>query len=203
MIAALTFAVGLLLGVGVAYAWLRYRARRALSRTAPLKRIAFPFTGASLSEPALGAALRVAHAEGATLVPVYLALVPLDLALEVPLRAECEAALPLLEAIEHRAARASVAVDSRIERGRSVRHALGMLMQHERFERMVVAASADRHGDGLPAEDVAWLLTNAPFEVFVLRPARDVPFRHPLWLGPDPLSANGSSPAAADPLDLP
>ena len=116
----------------------------ALARSSPLRRIAFPFTGATLSDPALGAALRVAHAEGATLVPVYLALVPLDLALEVPLRAECEAALPLLEAIEHRAARAGVAVDSRIERGRSVRHALGMLMQHERFERMVVAAAADR-----------------------------------------------------------
>ena len=196
MIAALAFVLGAALAGGGVFAWLHHRSRQALARSSPLRRIAFPFTGATLSDPALSAALRVAHAERATLVPVYLALVPLDLPLEVPLRTECEAALPLLEAIEQRAARASVAVDSRIERGRSVRHALGMLMQHEKFERMVVAASADRSGDGLAAEDVAWLLTNAPFEVFVLRPARDVPFRHPLWLGHDPMASNGASPDA-------
>ena len=193
MIAALAFVLGAALAGGGVFAWLRYRSRRALARSSPLRRIAFPFTGATLSDSALGAALRVAHAERATLVPVYLALVPLDLPLEVPLRTECEAALPLLEAIEQRAARASVSVDSRIERGRSVRHALGMLMQHEKFERMVVAASAGRSGDGLSAEDVAWLLTNAPFEVFVLRPARDVPFRQPLWLGHDPSAPNGAN----------
>ncbi len=191
MIAAIAFVVVAVLAGGAVFAWSRHRERQALARSSPLRRIAFPFTGSTLSDPALSAALREAHAEHAPLVPVYLALVPLDLALEVPLRSECEAALPLLETIEHRAARAGVAVDSRIERGRSVRHALGMLMQHERFERMVVAASADRRGDGLAAEDVAWLLTNAPFEVFVLRPARDVPFRQPLWLGPDPGASNG------------
>jgi len=188
VIAALSFVLGAALAGGIVAALARHRSRQALARSSPVRRIAFPFTGAALSEPALVAALRVAHAEGATLVPVYLALVPLDVALEVPLRTECEAALPLLEAIEHRAARAGVAVDSRIERGRSVRHALGLLMEHERFERMVVPAAADRRGAGLPAEDVAWLLTNAPFEVVALRPARAVPFHHPLWLGPDPTS---------------
>ncbi len=198
MIAALALVLGLAVGGGVVFLVLHLRARRALARSNPLRRIAFPFTGTTLSEPALVAALRVAHAEHATLMPVYLALVPLDVALEVPLRAECETAIPLLEAIEQRAARASVAVDSRIERGRSVRHALGMLMQHERFDRMVVPAAADRRSDGLPAEDVAWLLTNAPFEVVALRPARDVPFRHPLWLGHDPMSANGAG-ADAEP----
>jgi len=201
VIAVLTFVLGAALAGGVVYALLRHRAHQALSRSSPLRRIAFPFTGNSLSEPALVAALRVAHAEGATLMPVYLALVPLDVALEVPLRTECEAAIPLLEAIELRAARAEVAVDSRIERGRSVRHALGLLMEHERFERMVVPAAADRRSNGLPAEDVAWLLTNAPFEVVALRPARDVPFRQPLWLKHDPTQVNGASTSvAADPV---
>jgi hypothetical protein len=180
------FVVGALLAGGVVFLIARQRTRRALARSSPVRRIAFPFTGAALSEPALVAALRMAHAEHATLVPIYLALVPLDVALDVPLRTECEAALPLLEAIEQRAARAGVAVDARIERGRSVRHALGLLMEHERFERMVVPAAADRRGAGLPAEDVAWLLTNAPFEVVALRPARRGPFRQPVWLGQDP-----------------
>ena len=170
----------------------RERGRRALRRSLPLHRIAFPFTGTKLSEPALLAALRVAHAENATLMPVYLALVSLDVPLDVPLRTECELALPLLEAIEQRAARAGVRVDSRIERGRSVRHALGLLMEHETFERMVVAAAADRSGDGIGADDVAWLITNAPAEVVALRAARNVPVPHPLWLGRDPTDGEGN-----------
>lgn len=183
--------VGVCVGALALFLVERERERRALRRALPLRRIAFPFTGHKLSEPALLAALRVAHAEGATLMPVYLALVPLDLPLDVPLRTECELALPLLEAIEQRAARAGVHVDSRIERGRSVRHALGLLMEHERFERMVVAAAADRSGDGIGADDVAWLITNAPAEVVALRPARDIPIPHPLWLGLDP-TADGN-----------
>jgi len=191
VIAALAFVVGAALASAIVLLVVRHRSRAALARSSPVRRIAFPFSGAALSEPALVAALRMAHAEGATLVPIYLALVPLDVALDVPLRSECEAALPLLEAIEHRAARAGIAVDARIERGRSVRHALGLLMEHERFERMVVPAAADRRSDGLPAEDVAWLLTSAPFEVVALRPARRAPFRQPLWLGPGPVSDGG------------
>ena len=104
-------------------------------------------------------------------MPVYLALVPLRLSVDVPLRSECDVALPLLDAIEQRAARAEVPVDSRIERGRTVRHALRELIAHERFERMVVAAGADSSGEGFTPEAVAWLLTNVPGEVIVLRAA--------------------------------
>jgi hypothetical protein len=144
-----------------------------------------------LSETALVVALRVARVEEATLVPVYLAMVPRDLPLDVPLRGECESALPLLEAIEHRAARAGVQVDSRIERGRSPRHALGQLIEHERFERMVVAAASQRNDDGFTAEDVAWLLNNAPSEVLVLRPARvGAPPREP---EPGPAEVRGAA----------
>ncbi|MFI5004931.1 MAG: hypothetical protein ACHQE6_07950 [Solirubrobacterales bacterium] len=161
------------LGVGFAAALglERRRRTRALHGSARVRRIAFPFTGEGLSEPALAAALRLARAEGATLMPVYLALVPLRLSVDVPLRSECDVALPLLDAIEQRAARAEVPVDSRIERGRTVRHALRELIAHERFERMVVAAGADSSGEGFTPEAVAWLLTNVPGEVIVLRTA--------------------------------
>jgi glycine/D-amino acid oxidase-like deaminating enzyme len=68
-----------------------------------------------------------------------------------------------------------VPVDARIERGRTVRHALRELAAHERFDRIVVAAGADSSGEGFTPEAVAWLLTNVPGEVIVLRPASAAP----------------------------
>jgi hypothetical protein len=167
--------VALAVGFGAALALERWRRERALEGRERVRRIAFPFTGEGLSERALAAALRLARAEGATLMPVYLALVPLRLSVDVPLRSECDVALPMLETIERRAARARVPVDSRIERGRTVRHALRELIAHERFERIVVAAGADSAGEGFTPEAVAWLLTNVPGEVIVLRPASAAP----------------------------
>ena len=79
------------------------------------RRILFPFSGSDLSRDALDAALRLANAEHATLVPAYLAAVPLHLPLDAPIPRECETAIPMLETIEQRAARAHVEVDSRIE----------------------------------------------------------------------------------------
>jgi hypothetical protein len=158
---------GILAGLG----WGQRRRARALSGGAPLRRIAFPFTGETLSEPALQAALRLARAEHATLMPIYLALVPRRLPVEVPLPEDCLVALPLLEAVEQRARNAEVPVDARIERGRTVRHALRQLMAHERFERMVVAAGVDGTGEGFMPEDVAWLLAHGSGELIVLRPA--------------------------------
>ncbi|HSZ69737.1 MAG TPA: hypothetical protein VK756_05180 [Solirubrobacteraceae bacterium] len=167
----------LLVGFGAALALEGWRRRRALSGRERVRRIAFPFTGEGPSEPALAAALRLARAEGATLLPVYLALVPLRLAVEVPLQAECDIAFRLLEAIEQRAARAGVPVDARIERGRTVRHALRELIAHERFERMVVAAGTGAvgsggAGEGFTPDDVAWLLEHVPGELIALRPTR-------------------------------
>jgi nucleotide-binding universal stress UspA family protein len=173
MIAALvTLVVGLTLGTLAALEIERRRRGRALSRGAPVHRIAFPFTGEGLSEQALVAALRLARAEDATLMPVYLALVPMRLPVEVPLPREAAQATALLEAIEQRALRAQVPVDSRIERGRTVRHAMREMMEHEHFERMVVAAGANGLGDGFSAEDVAWLVQHAPGELIALRPAQ-------------------------------
>ena len=73
------------------------------------RRILFPFVTNALSRRALDAALRLASAEDATLVPVFLARVPLHLPLDSPLPRQSEAAVALLEAIEHRAAQFDVA----------------------------------------------------------------------------------------------
>jgi hypothetical protein len=179
-LAGLLIVVALAVGFGGALVLERRRRGHALNGRERVRRIAFPFTGEGPSEQVLAAALRLARAEDATLLPVYLALVPLRLAVEVPLQAECDVAFRLLEAIEQRAARAGVPVDSRIERGRTVRHALRELIAHERFERMVVAAGSGSGatgaavGEGFTPEDVAWLLENVPGELIVLRPARAV-----------------------------
>ncbi len=174
-LAAVLIVLALAVGYGGALAIERRRRGRALRSRTRVRRVAFPFTGEGLSEPALAAALRLARVEGATLVPVYLALVPMRLSVDVPLRSECDVALGMLEAIEQRAARAEVPVDSRIERGRTVRHALRELIAHESFERIVVAAGADSSGEGFTPEAVAWLLTNVPGEVIVLRSAEAAP----------------------------
>ena len=68
------------------------RVRDRIRRPAPVRatsarRILFPFVAGALSQRALDAALRLAAAEGATLVPVFLARVSLDLPLESPLPA--------------------------------------------------------------------------------------------------------------------
>ena len=147
----------------------RRRGNRPRART---RRILFPFMADALSTPALDAALRLAIAEDATLVPVFLALVPLNLPLEAPLPHQSGVCLPLQEAIEQRASEAGVPVEARIERGRSYRHALRQAIAHERFERIVVAAAADG-GPGVHVDDVAWLLDHAGGEIVVLRPSHE------------------------------
>lgn len=173
MIAIAALLVGLAAGAAIAFVLERHRRTLALRRASPVRRIAFPFTGETLSEPALVAALRIARAEGATLMPIYLALVPRRLAVDVPLPREGDLALRLLEAIEQRAVRAEVQVDARIERGRTLRHGLRELMAHQSFERMVVAAEADSQTGGFTPDDIAWLMANVQAEVIALRPAID------------------------------
>lgn len=146
------------------------RKRRRVTASAA-RRMLFPFTGDALSKRALDAALRVARAEGATLVPAYLAKVPLQLPLGTPLPRQCDVAVPMLEAIEQQAAGLGVPVDTRITPGRTYRHALEQLVKQEPdFDRIVVAAATD-NVDGFSAEDVAWLLGHVPGEVIVIRPA--------------------------------
>jgi nucleotide-binding universal stress UspA family protein len=134
------------------------------------KRILFPFVASALSSSALEAALRLAGAEGATLMPVFLARVPMNLPLQAPLPKQSGSALMLQEAIEQRAARHKVPVDARIVRGRDNRHALREAIADCSYDRIVIAAAV--HGcPGFDASDVAWLLENAPGEIVVLRAA--------------------------------
>jgi hypothetical protein len=171
MTAALAVLSALLAASTAFLLWREIERRRVQSSVTPAaSRILFPFVGKALSTPAFDAALRLARAEGATLVPAYIAIVPLSVQLDTPLKKQAADALPLLEAIEQRAATQGVSVDSRIEAGRSVRHAFRLLMAHEQFDNVVVAGATN--GDGFSADDVAWLLDNAPGDILILRPAR-------------------------------
>jgi hypothetical protein len=172
--------LGVTIGVlAVALAGLAARHRSyALKRplTPPVggtQRILFPFIASALSCRALDAALRLARAEDATLMPVFLASVPLTLPLDAALPRQSQAAIGLQEAIEQRASVFGVPVDARIERGRTYRHALRQTIDHERYQRIVVAAAAHRGQLGFGADDVAWLLDNAPGDIVVLRPGYD------------------------------
>jgi nucleotide-binding universal stress UspA family protein len=146
------------------------------------RRILFPVIPHALSRRALDAALRLARAEDATLVPVFLARVPLNLPLDAPLPRQSMIAIPLQEAIEHRASAFGIPVDARIERGRTYRHALRQTIENERFDRMIVAA-ASHGGLGFDPDDVAWLLDNAPGEIVVLRPSKEEQLRPPFPRG--------------------
>jgi nucleotide-binding universal stress UspA family protein len=151
------------------------RARRELGGRDLLPgphRVLFPFIGQTLSKPALEAALRLARAEGATLVPVYLAQVPLHLPLDTPLPRQSDRALTLLETVEQRAHRCGVPVDARIERGRDSRHALREMLDHERYDRIVLPAATNGGDDGFTPDQTAWLLNHAPGEIVVLRPGQ-------------------------------
>ncbi len=128
-------------------------------------RILVPFTGGALDERVLKAAIRIARAEEATLVPAYLLVVPLELAQDAPLGAQVAVAMPLLEAVEHAALRAGVPVDARVETGRTAVHALTRLWDAEAFARIVIPAA------GFSAKELTWILVRAPSEALILRPA--------------------------------
>jgi nucleotide-binding universal stress UspA family protein len=163
----------LLLAMAVAVLVIRWRhPEKSPHRITPAaERILFPLLGDTVSKSALDATLRLARAEGATLVPAYLATVPFQLPITAPLPTQCQRALPLLETIEQRAARLGVPVDSRLEVGRTPRHALKQLLEHERYDRLVVPA-ATATSSGFDPDDIAWLLENAPGEIVVLRAER-------------------------------
>ncbi|HEX4732275.1 MAG TPA: universal stress protein [Solirubrobacterales bacterium] len=158
------------LGLGGAGGFALAKRRRPQSGGDGVHRILLPFTGTEISRRALDAALRLSRAEGATLMPAYLATVPLQLPLSCPLPKEAAAAMSMLEAIEQRAGAQEVEVDARIERGRTYRHALERLLEEEEFDRVVVPAQTSG-GEGLSGDDLVWLLRSAPAEVLILRPA--------------------------------
>ena len=153
-------AVLVVAGIGGAVA---LRARRPRARYEGKGRILVPFSG-TLDPTVLNAAIRIARAEQSTLVPAYLLVVPLQYPEESPRKDQVSVAVPVLEAVELAALRAGVPVDARIEKGRSLTHALRRLWEVERFERIVAPAT------GFTPKDLAWILTHAPAETIVLRP---------------------------------
>jgi hypothetical protein len=133
------------------------------------RRILLPFTGTSISRRSLEAAIRLARAEDAIIMPAFLANVPRHLPIDAPLSAQCLQAMPLLEAIEQKAIAAGVQVDARVGRGRSYRDALRHVIAAEPVDRIIVSASANPR-TGLNAQDLQWLLSKVPSEVLILRP---------------------------------
>ena len=151
---------------------LGYRSRPPRQLRAPhdARRILVPFTGGSLDPTVLSAAIRIAVADDAVLVPAYLLLVPLEYSEDSPLTNEVAVAMPLLEAVEHAALRCGVPVDARIEKGRTPTHALGRLWEVEQFDR-VIAPAPVKNGGGFSSKDLTWILTHAPTETLVLKPS--------------------------------
>jgi hypothetical protein len=70
----------------------------------------------------------------------------------------------MLEAIEQKGRRDGVPIDSRIEVGRTHRHALERLYETDHFDRTVLDA-----GEAVLADEIDWLLERAPGGVVVLR----------------------------------
>jgi hypothetical protein len=186
----------LIVALVVALATLGARHMQLTQRHAPeppageTRRILFPFVASALSVRALDATLRLARAEDATLMPVFLARVPMTMPLDAPLPRQAGIAIPLQEAIEQRAARFAVPVDARIERGRTHRHALRQAIANERHERIVIAAATEGH-PGFHPDDVAWLLATAPGEIVVLRPGSEDPLL-PLAAAAPPAARRGA-----------
>ncbi len=162
-----------LLGIAAGY-WLPPHGRRpARNRLqAGQRRILLPFTGEEISRRSFEAAVRLAKAEDAIIMPAFLARVPMSLPLDTALPVQCARGMPLLEAIEQSASSLGVPVDSRVGRGRSARDALRKLLEQEHFDRIIVSADEDPRV-GLSYDDLKWLLERVPAEVLILRPAPD------------------------------
>lgn len=159
-----------LLGIAAGY-WLPPHGRiPGRERPRPVRRILLPFTGQAISRRSFEAAVRLAKAENAVIMPAYLAQVPMNLSLETALPVQCARGMPLLEAIEQRVSSLGIPVESRIARGRSARDALRRLLEQEQFDRIIVSADEDQHS-GLGYDDLRWLLERVPAEILILRPA--------------------------------
>jgi hypothetical protein len=161
------------LGAALAVAAVRHRPPRPRAAPAGARRVLVPFSGA-LDQTVLDAAIRVAKAEEAVLVPAYLLVVPLQYPEDSAQKEQVALALPLLEAVEHAALRAGVPVDARIEKGRSLTHALRRLWGVERFDRIVAPAPGAPGNGGFTPKQLTWILEHAPAETIVLRPGERI-----------------------------
>jgi hypothetical protein len=146
-----------------------YRRLRRRRRSPGSRRVLVAFARGHLEPTVLDAAIRIARAEEATLVPAYLIVIPMRFTLDAPMSDEVAMAIPLLEAVEHAASRAGVPVDARVESGRTPIHALERLWDVEHFDRVVIPAPAGRE-PGFTPKELLWMLTHAPSETLILRP---------------------------------
>jgi nucleotide-binding universal stress UspA family protein len=161
---------GIALGLAAGY-WMPPHGRLPFrDRPQPVRRILLPFTGQAISRRAFEAAVRLAKAENAIIMPAFLARVPRNLPVDTPLPAQCAGGMPLLEAIEQRAVSQGVPVDSRVSPGRSFRDSLQRLLGQEQFDRIIISATENAH-TGFSVDDLRWLLEGVPAEVMILRPA--------------------------------
>ena len=140
------------------------------NRPRPVRRILLPFTGQAISRRAFEAAVRLAKAENATIMPAFLARVPRSLPIDSPLPQQCRDGMTLLEAIEQQASGQDIPVDSRVARGRTYQDALRRLLEQEDFDRVIVSATNSPR-QGFTSNDLEWLLEEVPAEVMILRPA--------------------------------
>lgn len=128
----------------------------------------FPFSFLTFSEEALARSISIARGSGATLLPAYLAEVSLRVSLDSPLPRHAERAIPLLDRIEVEASKRGVRVDSSIESGRSLRHALSRVIEAREPDQVVIAAAVHGCG-GFSSEDIAWFLDRIDCGVVVLK----------------------------------
>ena len=136
------------------------------------RRILVPFTGGTLDPTVLDAAIRIAHAEDATLVPAYLLLVPLEYSEDSPLTTRSRSRCRCSRRSSMQRCRAGVPVDARIEKGRTPTHALQRLWDVEQFDRdRRAGARTATAGGGFTAKDLTWILAHAPTETLVLKPS--------------------------------
>ena len=168
--------IGVALILGLVGGYLIARSRRGgrrSERPQAVHQILLPFTGTAISRRAVDAALRLAQAEDATLMPAYLATVSKRLPLDCAIPAEAAKAMPMLEAIEQRAAGAGCP-RRRAHRARAAPTATPWsgCSDRESFDRVVVPATAEA-GAGFSGDDLVWLLEKAPAEVLILRPGPD------------------------------
>ena len=171
IVVVLVAVAGVLIGVAAGY-WLPPHGRvPARDSSQAVRRILLPFTGQEINRRSLEAAVRLAKAENAIIMPAFLARVPMNLPLETALPVQSARGMPLLEAIEQRVSSQGIPVDSRVGRGRSPRDALRKLIEGEHFDRIIVSADEDPRAGGLGYDDLRWLLERVPAEILILRPA--------------------------------
>ena len=122
------------------------------------------FTGPLVPRRGLETALAGEVGTGLTIVAAHLLRVPLHLPIDAQVVEGEARARELLAAVQVRGARAGVRVVARIARGRSYRHALGVLLADGGYARVVLSRA--------PAFAIGRLVDTVACELVVVPPER-------------------------------